>query len=102
MRFCSLGSGSGGNATVVEASQGITSTRVLIDAGFSLRELTRRLGLRGLSPDDLDAIFITHEHGDHIGCALNLAQRHGIPIWTSAGTWQALRAEDVDAKLRSD
>jgi len=100
MRFCSLGSGSGGNATVVEASQGITSTRVLIDAGFSLRELTRRLGLRGLSPDDLDAIFITHEHGDHIGCALNLAQRHGIPIWTSAGTWQALRAEDVDTKLR--
>ena len=37
MRFCSLGSGSAGNATVIEASQGITSTRVLVDCGFSER-----------------------------------------------------------------
>lgn len=100
MRFCSLGSGSGGNATVVEASQGITCTRLLIDAGFSQRELTRRLAMRGLSPADLDGIFITHEHGDHIGCALGLAQRHGIPVWAGAGTWRALRAEGFPASLQ--
>ena len=43
MRFCSLGSGSSGNATLIEASAGITTTRVLVDCGFSLRELERRL-----------------------------------------------------------
>ena len=76
IRFCSLGSGSSGNATVVEATSGITTTRLLIDAGFSLRELETAAGARrprGL--DDLDAVFVTHEHGDHIGCALALAER---------------------------
>ncbi|MCV2370962.1 MBL fold metallo-hydrolase [Roseateles oligotrophus] len=90
MRFCSLGSGSGGNASLVEASQGITQTRLLVDCGFSLRELTRRLQRVGSSPTELDAIFITHEHGDHSGCALNLAQRYRIPLWTSRGTWRAI------------
>ena len=74
IRFCSLGSGSSGNATVVEASGGITTTRLLIDCGFSLRELETRLARAGLAADDLDAIFVTHEHGDHIGCALAFAR----------------------------
>ena len=103
MRFCSLGSGSGGNASLVEASQGITRTQLLVDCGFSLRELTRRLARAGSSPADLDAIFITHEHGDHTGCALNLAQRCRIPLWTSRGTWRALSqsatAADFDLRL---
>ncbi|HZV92720.1 MAG TPA: MBL fold metallo-hydrolase [Caldimonas sp.] len=90
MRFRSLGSGSGGNATVVEASAGITTTRLLVDAGFSLRELDTRLARAGLAGDDLDAIFITHEHGDHIGCAVALATRHGLPLWMSRGTWRAI------------
>ena len=54
IRFCSLGSGSTGNATVVEATGGITTTRLLIDAGFSLRELELRLERAGLAPNDLD------------------------------------------------
>ena len=86
MRFCSLGSGSSGNATVVEAGR----SRVLIDCGFSLRELDARLARAGLAPADLDAVFVTHEHGDHVGCALTLARRHQIPLWTSRGTWRAL------------
>lgn len=90
MRFCSLGSGSGGNATAIEASQGITSTRVLIDCGFSERELKRHLARAGLVPEDLQALFITHEHGDHVGCALTLSQRYRIPLWTSRGTWRAI------------
>lgn len=92
MRFCSLGSGSGGNATVIEASQGITCTRVLVDCGFSERELKRRLARAGLAPEDVDAVFITHEHGDHVGCAISLSQRHRIPIWTSRGTWRAIES----------
>ncbi|MCV2353867.1 MBL fold metallo-hydrolase [Paucibacter sp. B2R-40] len=100
MRFCSLGSGSGGNASLIEASQGITRTQLLVDCGFSLRELTRRLARAGSSPAELDAIFITHEHGDHVGCALNLAQRYRIPLWTSRGTWRAMGGlPDFDSKL---
>lgn len=90
MRFCSLGSGSSGNATLVESRSGVHVTRVLVDCGFSLRELSLRLGRQGLGPDALDAVFITHEHSDHVGCALTLARRHGIPLWMSRGTWQAL------------
>ena len=89
MRFCSLGSGSSGNATLIEASAGITTTRVLVDCGFSLRELERRLAVRGLTADDIDAVFVTHEHGDHVGCAFHLARKHQVPVWTSRGTWRA-------------
>ncbi|HEY4083773.1 MAG TPA: MBL fold metallo-hydrolase [Burkholderiaceae bacterium] len=101
MRFCSLGSGSGGNGTLIEASQGITQTRVLVDCGFSLRELVKRLARAGSTPDELDAVFITHEHGDHAGCAITLAQKHRLPIYTSRGTWRAISArmsENFDAK----
>lgn len=90
MRFCSLGSGSTGNATLVEARSGTTVSRVLIDCGFSLRELERRLVRAGLVSTDIDAVFVTHEHGDHVGCALTLARRHRVPLWTSHGTWRAL------------
>ena len=99
MRFCSLGSGSGGNATLIEASQGITTTQVLVDCGFSLRELTRRLARAGSSPESLSAVFITHEHGDHAGCVTTLATRHRIPIYTSRGTWAAIGAADFDSSL---
>ncbi|MEP7295726.1 MAG: MBL fold metallo-hydrolase [Burkholderiales bacterium] len=90
MRFCSLGSGSGGNATLVEAGHGASTRRLLIDCGFSLRELESRLARIGLVCADLHAVFITHEHGDHIGCATTLARRHRLPLWMSRGTWRAI------------
>jgi len=99
MRFCSLGSGSGGNATLVEASQGITSTRLLVDAGFSVRELVRRLARAGCAPEELDAVFITHEHGDHIGCALAFAMRYRRPLIMSRGSWRAVGSADFDPAL---
>lgn len=95
MRFCSLGSGSSGNSTLVEASQGISTTRVLIDCGFSMRELERRLQRAGAELAQIDAVFITHEHGDHIGCALTLAKKHGVPLWMSQGTWHAIGAPEL-------
>ncbi len=100
MRFCSLGSGSGGNAMVVEASGPAGTRRVLIDSGFSQRELESRLARVGLAPLDLDAIFVTHEHGDHVGCAVGLARRHGIALWMSRGTWRALDRPDLPGLLR--
>lgn len=97
MRFCSLGSGSGGNATLVEAGSGRETRRLLIDCGFSLRELEARLARIGLSGADIDAVFVTHEHGDHIGCAPSLARRHGMPLWMSRGTWRAIGEPELDA-----
>jgi phosphoribosyl 1,2-cyclic phosphodiesterase len=100
IRFCSLGSGSSGNATVVEATSGITTTRLLVDAGFSLRELETRLARAGLETADLDAVFVTHEHGDHVGCAAALAERDGLPLWMSRGTWRAIGEPVAPAGLR--
>lgn len=100
MRFCSLGSGSDGNATVVESHDAAGSTRVLIDCGFSLREFESRWARAGLQPGALDAIFVTHEHGDHIGSALSLARRHGVPLWMSRGTWRAIGEPELPEWIR--
>ena len=100
MRFCSLGSGSTGNATVVEARSGVSTSRLLIDSGFSLRELDLRLARAGLRPDDIDAVFVTHEHGDHIGCAVTFARRHGLALWMSRGTWRAIGEPESDGLLQ--
>jgi len=99
MRFCSLGSGSTGNATVVEAADGSTLSRVVIDCGFSLREFEMRLARAGLQPDELDALFVTHEHGDHVGCAVTLARRYALPLWMSRGTWHAIGAPELPGLL---
>lgn len=99
MRFCSLGSGSSGNGTLVEVREGARATRVLIDCGFSLKELELRLARVELAADELDAVFITHEHGDHIGCALSLARRHGVPLWMSRGTWRAIGEPELTDEL---
>ena len=99
MRFCSLGSGSTGNATLVEANGGITTTRLLIDCGFSLRELEARLLRAGSAIEQVDAVFITHEHGDHVGCAVTLARRHNVPLWMSRGTWRAIGEPELGKLL---
>lgn len=99
MRFASLGSGSEGNALVVEASSGTTTTRVLLDCGFSAKEVERRLGRLNLCIDDLDAILITHEHSDHVGSALTLARRASLPLYMSWGTARAVGADEADVDL---
>jgi phosphoribosyl 1,2-cyclic phosphodiesterase len=101
LRFCNLGSGSSGNATLVEQREGVRVTRVLVDCGLTLRELTRRLAERGIAPHELDAVFVTHEHSDHVGCLRTLARRHRVRVITSAGTWAATGADgapDVTAR----
>jgi phosphoribosyl 1,2-cyclic phosphodiesterase len=88
MRFASLGSGSEGNALVVEAD----GTRVMIDCGFGLRETGVRLARLGLAPDSIAAILVTHEHSDHVGGVPAFAARHRIPVWATFGTLSAVAA----------
>lgn len=85
MRFASLGSGSRGNALLVETG----ATRLLLDCGFGPRETVAKLGRLGLSPEDLSGILITHEHSDHIGGAFKLATRHRLAVWMTHGTFAA-------------
>ena len=94
MRFCSLGSGSSGNATLVEHCEAGITTRVLLDCGLPLKILTERLMQRGMTLACIDAVFITHEHSDHIGCARQLAAQHPTPIWMSRGTYHAIGQPD--------
>jgi len=91
MRFASLGSGSRGNATLVEAG----GTRVLIDCGFPLRELERRLGVLGVALDSLNAILVSHEHGDHTRGVPVASRRHGIPVRSTRGTARAAGLADL-------
>lgn len=93
LRLCSLGSGSSGNATLIECRELIGCTRVLVDCGFSLRETEARLLRAGVEPASIDAIFVTHEHGDHVGSALAFARRHDAALWTSRGTWREIGAD---------
>lgn len=99
MRFASLGSGSEGNALLVEASSGATTTRVLLDCGFSGKEVERRLARLNCRAEDLDAIVITHEHTDHIGSALTLARRWSIPLHMSWGTARAIGVDEANVEL---
>lgn len=82
MRVAVLGSGSGGNAIVVECN----GRRLLVDAGFSCREIEKRLELVGLAGRDLHGLVLTHEHVDHVRGAPRLARRFKLPVYATAGT----------------
>lgn len=82
MRVTVLGSGSEGNATLVEAG----GVRILIDAGFSGRDLERRLAEACVEPDSISAILITHDHGDHTRGMGVLARRFGLPLYLTPRT----------------
>lgn len=92
MRFASLGSGSRGNALVVEAGQ----TRVLLDCGFAARTVSERLARLGMDAALLSAILVTHEHGDHIAGVFRLARRLSIPVYLTHGTLSAAPRGKLD------
>lgn len=82
MRFASLGSGSKGNATLIEANE----TRLLLDCGFTLKETESRLQRLDRTAADLSAILVTHEHSDHIKGVGALARKYQLPVYLTAGT----------------
>ncbi len=89
MRVVSLGSGSSGNAILVQSG----ATAVLVDDGFNLKELKSRLHQAQVRPEDIGAILITHEHADHAGGARTFARHFGIPLIADPRTLRALFAQ---------
>ena len=87
-RLTILGSGSGGNCAYLETEE----TRLLIDAGFSGRQIRTRLATIGRSPESLTGILITHEHSDHIAGLVGLAQKLDLPIYCNRFTKEAIEA----------
>lgn len=103
MKFASLGSGSEGNALVISSDHEGRTTHVMLDCGFGLREVERRLARLSLLPREISAIVVTHEHSDHVGGVGKLARRYGIPVWMSYGTYQGARDMDgVDVRYCRD
>ncbi len=86
MRIITLASGSKGNCTLVETDK----LKILIDAGLCLRELENRLRLAGVNPQDINAIFISHEHSDHIKGVASFSKKYGTKIIANINEWHIL------------
>ena len=91
IRFTSLGSGSEGNALLLEArASGHPTARVLVDCGLGIRDLTDRMAQRGLEPAAIDLILVTHEHGDHSAGIARAAKAARCPVICTHGTRLAM------------
>ena len=98
VRFCVLASGSSGNSAFLATSK----TRILIDAGLSVRDLTRRLAEIGEKPEDLDAVVVTHEHSDHVSGLARLLRarikrKKPLPVFVSRLTAPVIDWEELEA-----
>jgi phosphoribosyl 1,2-cyclic phosphodiesterase len=98
MRMMSIASGSSGNCIYI----GSDDTHILIDAGISRRKIEEGLKLAGLSLADIDAIFVTHEHSDHIKGLGVIARRDEIPIYTTSGTMKGIRQTTSLGEIPAD
>lgn len=92
MRVQSLSSGSRGNLTYLE----INGLRFLIDLGLSCKEACRRMELSGIDPAEIDAIFITHEHADHIKGVSVFGRKFSVPAYISKKAWQRFEKTNPD------
>jgi phosphoribosyl 1,2-cyclic phosphodiesterase len=93
-----LGSGSGGNCAYLETAE----TRLLIDAGFSGRQIRQRLATIARAPESIHGILITHEHSDHITGLTGLAAKLQVPVYCNRLTREAIEAQlqiQIDARL---
>lgn len=85
MRFASLGSGSRGNATLIESGD----TLLLVDCGFAVKDTEDRLHRLAIEPADIDAVLVTHEHTDHVSGVGAFARKYQLPVWLTSGSLKA-------------
>jgi phosphoribosyl 1,2-cyclic phosphodiesterase len=97
LRVTVLGSGSRGNAVLIDGSDG----SLLVDAGFGLRALRNRLQMTGRHPEEIQGLVLTHEHVDHASGAAAASARWGWPVYATADTLTALAASDSGAPALS-
>jgi len=71
---------------------------ILVDCGFSVKEVTRRLAVKGIEPQQISAILVTHEHSDHISGVARLSNKFDIPVWLNRGTNLHDKAQSIDNK----
>lgn len=90
-RFSSLFSSSSGNCTFIGSAKG----GVLVDAGVSAKQINLKLDCIGVSPADIGAIFVTHEHSDHVRGLRVFASKNNIPVYATDGTIEALKKSGV-------
>ena len=95
MLVAPLGSGSSGNCYYFESE----GTRILVEAGLGIRDTANRLGMVGRSLEDIQAILVTHEHGDHIGGAEKIARALSIPLYLTTGTLDASGIDGVETHV---
>lgn len=98
MRICSIASGSSGNCTYI----GTDNTHILVDAGISCKRIVEGLSKLDLSPKDLDGIFITHEHIDHIAGLGVMSRKFGVPIYGTPGTIEGIKRTSSLGKIDVD
>src|SRR5215472_4267046 len=101
MRITSLGSGSTGNALLVEAGP-CRRTRLLVDAGLSSHVLLKRLRQVGVAPSQLQGVLVTHEHGDHIIGLPSLMYRYAVPAIADPRTLDAIAEIFTSGVYRTD
>ena len=95
MRFTSIASGSSGNCTYV----GSDNTHILVDAGVSKKRIEEGLCRLDLGFDDISAIFVTHEHTDHIAAIRTILKKHHIPVYATEGTITGIRNSDKKGEI---
>lgn len=87
LQIAALGSGSSGNSLLVRSG----GTTLLLDCGFTMKETIARMHHLGVTPSDLSAVLVSHEHGDHIKGVGPLSRKFGLPVWCTHGTYNGAR-----------
>ena len=89
LKFCSLYSGSTGNSLFIQSD----SSKILIDAGESCKKIEQALSSININANDIDAIFVTHEHSDHVKGLGTLSKKHNIKVYANTGTWASIEEQ---------
>ena len=97
VKFCPIASGSNGNSVYI----GSDDTHILIDAGVSGKKIEAGLLTAGACAENLDAIFITHEHTDHIQGAGVISRKYDVPIYATSKTWDYINSNNSIGEVKS-